>query len=173
MKRIALAVLLAVPAFLYGSSPSQLVPDGAIDSQVQHKLNTLAYYTVFDDLHFSVEGGKVILSGEVVKPLLKIDAEAAVKEVKGVSGVENRIEVLPLSNFDNSIRVRTARSIFGYGPLYRYGLGARSSIHILVKDGNVTLTGAVSSKMDRDMITARVNTVPGIFSVTNDLVVAP
>ena len=106
MRRIALGFLLAVPAFLYGSSPSQLAPQDAIETQVQHKLNTLAYYTVFDDLHFTVEGGKVILSGEVMKPLLKIDAEAAVKEVKGVSGVENRIEVLPI-NLDHILRIES------------------------------------------------------------------
>jgi osmotically-inducible protein OsmY len=124
---------------------------------------------VFDELSYRVDGDKVTLFGEVTQPALKRDAESAIKHHEGVRTLESHVEVLPLSRFDDSIRVRTYRAIFGYGPLSRYSLGVRPSIHILVKNGNVTLSGVVNSKMDHDLAYLRANSVPGSFSVTNAL----
>src|SRR4029079_1627800 len=97
------------------------------------------------------------------------DAESAIKHIEGVGQVESQIEVLPLSNFDDQIRVRTARAIYGYPALSRYALGTHPPIHIVVKNGNVTLAGVVANSMDRDLAFLRANGIPGAFSVTNEL----
>ena len=81
--------------------------------------------------------------------------------------------MLPLSPFDDQIRRATARAIYGYGPLQRYSLGANPPIHIIVKNGHVTLEGVVNNEADKNLAGVRANTVPGIFSVTNNLGVAP
>ncbi len=88
-----------------------------------------------------------------------------------MTNVVNNIKVLPLSSFDNRIRVATYRSVFGYAGLYRYAMGANPSIHIIVDNGHVTLKGVVSNQGDKNLAYIRANGVPGVFSVTNDLVV--
>lgn len=164
---LSLGALLAVPAFLYGSTKPPL-PE-SLEAKVQHQLNMLPYYGVFDNLSFRVDGNKVTLFGQVAQPVLKSDAERAVKHLEGVGQVESQIEVLPLSNFDDQIRWRTARAIYGYPALNRYALGTHPSIHILVKNGNVTLAGVVANSMDRNLAYMRANGIPGAFSVTNEL----
>ena len=104
--------------------------------------------------------------------MLKSDAANAVKHIAGVTQVINNIKVLPLSTFDNRIRGAEYRSIFGYGSLYRYAMGAIPSIHIIVDNGHVTLKGVVANEADKNIAYIRANGVPGVFSVTNDLVVA-
>ena len=129
----------------------------------------LPYYGVFDDISFRVDGDKVTLIGQVWQPVLKLQTESAIKHIEGVGQVDDQIEVLPLSNFDDQIRCSAYRAIYGYGPLNRYALGTHPTIHIIVKNGNVTLTGVVANKMDREMAYMRANGVHGAFSVTNEL----
>jgi hyperosmotically inducible protein len=129
----------------------------------------LPYYNVFDDLSFRVEGSEVILTGQVARPTLKSDAEGAVRHVEGVQRVVNQIEVLPLSNFDDRIRLAEYRAIYRSPGLDRYGMQSDPSIHIIVKNGNVKLTGVVANEMDRNIAGIRANGVFGVFSVTNDL----
>lgn len=171
LTRAGLAVTLALSSLAYGASTSAAAGPGAgtLEDHVRHELRMLPYYNVFDDLVFSVNGSQVTLAGEVTNPVLKTDAINSVKRLEGVSEVVDRIEVLPLSDFDRGIRMRTYFAIYGYGPLQRYGLGSWPSIHILVKNGNVTLAGAVGSEADRQMAYIRANGVSGVFSVTNDL----
>jgi hyperosmotically inducible protein len=140
-----------------------------LESKVRHELFSLPYLNIFDDVSFRVDGNKVTLFGEVTQPVLKSDAERVVKRVEGVANVENQIEVLPLSNFDDGIRLRTAKAIFGSTQLQRYGLGALPSIHIIVKNGNVTLMGFVSNDVDRQLAFLKANAIPGVFSVNNQL----
>ena len=163
---LAAGALLAVPALVSASGP-RVEQKGSIEQKVTHELNMLPYYGVFDNLSFRVDGDKVTLLGQVARPILKSDAENVVKHIEGVRHVDDQIEVLPLSPFDNQIRLRTYRAIYGFGALNRYALGANPSIHIVVKNGNVTLSGVVNSKMDHDMAYLRANSVPGSFSVTN------
>jgi hyperosmotically inducible protein len=163
---LAAAALLAVP-FAYGSGPSPV--QKPLEEKVRHELNMLPYYGVFDNLSFRVEGDKVTLFGQVAQPVLKLDAESAVKHIEGVRQVEDQIEVLPLSPFDNQIRFRAYRAIYGYGPLNRYALGTHPAIHIVVRNGNVTLAGVVANSMDRDLAYIRANGIPGVFSVKNEL----
>jgi hyperosmotically inducible protein len=165
---LAVGALLAVPMFVYASGQS-VVQGSSIEQKVRHELNMLPYYGVFDNLSFRVDGGKVTLFGQVARPVLKSDAENAVKHIEGVKQVDDQIEILPLSSFDNDIRLRAYRAIYGFGPLNRYALGTHPSIHILVKNGNVTLAGVVANSMDRNLAYMRANGVPGAFSVTNEL----
>jgi len=165
---LAAGALLAVPAFVHASGP-RVGQNRSMEQKVTHELNMLPYYGVFDNLSFRVDGDKVTLFGQVAQPVLKLDAEYAVKHIEGVRQVDNQIEVLPLSSFDNQIRMRAYRAIYGYGPLNRYALGTHPSIHIVVKNGNVTLAGVVANSMDRDLAYLKANGVPGAFSVTNEL----
>ncbi len=168
---LAMGLLLAIPAFVYGSN--QPPAQKSLDERVRHAIAMLPYYSVFDELSYRVDGDKVILFGEVTQPALKRDADSAIKHVEGVRAFESQVEVLPLSRFDDGIRLRTYRAIYGYGPLSKYSMGVRPAIHIIVKDGNVTLSGVVESKMDHDMASLRANGVDGAFSVTNDLQIHP
>jgi hyperosmotically inducible protein len=86
-----------------------------------------------------------------------------------VESVVNKIEVLPVSGFDDRIRSRTYRAVFRSGGLYRYAMGANPSLHIVVKNGHVTLEGVVSTKMDSQLAYMAASGVPGVFSVTNNL----
>jgi hyperosmotically inducible protein len=133
----------------------------------------LPYYGVFDNLSYQVDGDTVTLLGHVTRPTLKSDAEKAVKGVEGVERVVNEIEVLPLSGADDQIRLAVYRSIYGYEGLNRYVLQAVPPIHIIVKNGNVTLEGVVSNDADRNMANIRANSVPNVFSVENRLRVEP
>lgn len=166
---LALACLVA-PGLVQASNGPTPKP---LAERVRHELVMLPYYGVFngvfDDLSFQVDGSTVTLYGQVVQPVLKSDAGNAVKRLSGVTQVINHIEVLPLSPFDNQIRWATLRAIYGYWPLQRYGLGTQPSIHIIVDNGHVTLKGYVDSQADRNIAGLRANSVPGVFSVTNDL----
>jgi hyperosmotically inducible protein len=140
-----------------------------ITREVRHELATLPYYGVFDDLSYRVDGSTVTLLGEVTRPTTKSDAESAVKGIEGVTHVMNNIDVLPLSPMDNQIRLAVYRAVYGAPNLERYAVQAIPSIHIIVKNGNVTLTGVVANDMDRQAAGIRANTVPGIFAVKNEL----
>ena len=159
--------LAALAAVMVGTAFAK-TPD-TIEAKVRHELIMLPYYNLFDDLSYRVEGTTVDLFGEVTDPVVKRDAENVVKKIEGVTAVNDQIEVLPLSPMDHQIRWREYRAIFAYAPLQRYSMGAVPPIHIIVKNGNVTLKGFVSSAMDKQLVYMRANGVPGVFSVTNDL----
>src|SRR4029077_5003836 len=143
-----------------------------LEKEVRHVLVMLPYYSVFDNLAYRVEGDKVILEGQVVRPSLKSDAEAVVKGISGVSTVVNNIEVLPPSPMDDQLRRALFRAIYGEGGLPRYAVQAVPSIHIIVKNGNVTLEGAVDSEADKNLAGIRANQVPNVFSVKNNLIIS-
>ena len=166
---LAVAALSAA-SFAYASGPSVgPKPPKTMEEKVRHELNMLPYYGVFDDISFRVDGDKVTLTGEVWQPVLKLQTEGAIKNIEGVKQVDDQIEVLPLSNFDDQIRFSAYRAIYGFGPLSRYRLGTHPAIHIIVKNGNMTLTGVVANKMDSEMAFLRANGVHGAFSVKNEL----
>jgi hyperosmotically inducible protein len=140
--------------------------------EVRHQLVMLPYYSVFDNLAYKVEGDKVTLFGQVTRPTLKSDAEAAVKSIEGVASVVNNIEVLPLSPMDDQLRRAVYRAIYGDSALSRYSIQAVPPIHIIVKNGSVTLEGVVDSESDKNLANLRASQVPNVFSVKNNLVVA-
>ena len=167
-----------------------------IAQEVRKQIVTLPQYGVFDNIHFAIQGGDtVILRGEASRPTLKSGIENSVKRIDGVKTVTNDIDVLPASPNDDRLRATLYGSIYSYPALQKYtsnrgGMNRMPSvaraaggitndppigyhaIHIIVKNGNVTLTGVVDSDADLAMAGMRANTVPGVFSVDNQLEVA-
>jgi hyperosmotically inducible periplasmic protein len=140
-----------------------------LTEQVRHKLAMIPWYSVFDNLEYQVDGDTVTLAGQVTRPVIKNEAESSVKKIEGVRVVDNQIEVLPPSPFDDQVRRREYRSIYSFGPLQPYALGVNPGIHIIVKGGNVTLEGVVRTQADKDAANIRARSVPGVFAVTNNL----
>lgn len=137
--------------------------------EVRHELLMLPYYGVFDSISYKVDGGTVTLIGQVVRPTLKSDAENAVKHIEGVDKVDNQIEILPPSSQDDGLRLALFRAIYQYPALQKYDLGVQKPIRIIVKNGRATLEGVVDSESDKNLVGVRANSVPGLFSVTNNL----
>lgn len=132
----------------------------------------LPFYGVFDNLAYKVDPvGTVTLLGQVSRPTLKSDAENAVKRIEGVERVVNNIEVLPTSMNDDNIRRAAYRAIYGNDVLSQYQMRAVPPIHIIVNNGKITLEGVVSRDMDKQVAGMQANSVNGVFSVTNNLVV--
>ena len=159
-----LATVLASPSLLLASKGQR-----TLEEQVRHELLMLPYHSVFNDLSFQVDGNTVTLMGSVTRPVLKSDAENVVKRIPGVASVDNKIEVLPLSRFDDRIRLAELRAVYGNSALFRYNLGAIAPIRIIVRNGHVTLEGVVGNQMDKNIAGIAANGVAGVFSVTNNL----
>jgi hyperosmotically inducible protein len=173
-KIIALVALFVITAGT-GAFAAPLENGGQALSQeqmyrkVRKELVTLPYYGVWDNLAYKVEGSTVTLYGQVVRPTTRTDAERRVKKINGVERVVNNIEVLPLSSFDDSVRVQTYRTLVRTGGLYRYMMGVNPSIHIIVNRGQLSLEGVVSNKGDKQLAYIAARGVPGAFSVANNL----
>jgi hyperosmotically inducible periplasmic protein len=164
---LALAIaLMTAPALLQAETSNTPKP---LDEQVRHELIMLPYFGVFDNLGFRVDGDKVTLMGQVTRPTLRSDAERVVKRIAGVASVDNQIELLPLSRFDDRIRLATLYAVYRNSMLYRYGMDPVAPIRIIVKNGNVTLEGSVATQSEKSVAGMVANGVPGVFSVTNDL----
>lgn len=141
----------------------------SLGRQVRHELVMLPYYSVFDNFTYQVDGSTVVLAGQVTRPTLKSGAERVVERVEGVGKVVNKIEVLPLSSSDDQIRWQVFRAIYQDSVLSRYAWQAVPPIHIVVRNGHVTLEGVVNASMERAVANARANAVAGVFSVVNNL----
>lgn len=170
-KALFVPVLLV---FIYAQAPSasaQINP--RIVKEVRHELVTLPYYGVFDWLTYEVRpDGRVVLHGQVVRPTTKSDAEGRVKDIDGVTAVDNQIETLPLSPSDDRLRRALYRQIYGSNsPLFRYAHQAVPSIHLIVSRGHATLKGVVANRGDANLAYIRARGVPGLFSVKNELTV--
>lgn len=168
MKRTAaqylvLAVLLAASGMAADAN--------RLAQRVRHQLAMVPYYSVFDNLTFEVEEATVTLRGQVTRPTLRSGAERVVERVAGVSGVVNEIEVLPVSSNDDRIRRAVFRAIYRQPWLSRYAIHPVPPIHIVVRGGDVTLEGKVSSPTERGIAALQANGVAGVFSVVNNLVV--
>jgi osmotically-inducible protein OsmY len=163
--------------------------------RVRREIVMQPQYGVFDYIHFAIQGDTVILRGKASRPTLKSGIENSVKRIEGVNNVKNEIEVLPVSPNDDRLRAAVYASIYRDPALQRYTSNrggprgvpsvARAAggitndppigfhaIHIIVENGNVTLTGVVDSDMDLAIAEMRANSVPGVFSVDNELQVA-
>lgn len=164
------ALLLSASAAVAAPAPEQASAEAQLAKKVRKELVTLPWYGVFDNLAYEIDGSTVTLHGQVVQPSTRKDAERRVAKLKGVERVVNNIEVLPLSPFDDDVRARTYRALFGWNsPLFRYGRGVNPSIHIIVNNGRVALEGVVSNEGDRRLAYILANGVSGVFSVTNNL----
>ena len=141
--------------------------------EVGHELIQVPWLSIFDNLEYSVEGSEVTLSGQVWQPVTKDDAQTAVKGIEGVTKVNNNIEVLPNNPMDDQTRRAEYRAIYGEPSLQRYARGVLPAIHIIVKNGHVTLVGTVDNEMDKNIAEIRANSVPNVFSVDDKLQVRP
>lgn len=161
---------------------------------VQQKLLRLTEYGVFDDLRFFVKGETLILTGQASRPILKSAAESAVKNIEGVEKVENRIEVLPFTSFDEDVRFRAYQAIYSHPALSRYnpnrgvpifvspaaqqaGLSldppiGYHPIHIIVHNQKLKLTGVVQNIGDKTIAGLIANNLSGVFEVQNDIAIA-
>ena len=177
MKTILLALVLAlVPGcqmLWAGPAENEQLDQRAIQritKEVHHELVLLPYYGVFDNLAYQVSpDGTVTLLGQVTSPPTKSEAESSVKNIEGVQRVVNQIEVLPPSPMDDQIRRQTYKAIYGNPTLSMYAVRAVPPIHIIVKNGHVTLTGVVSRQMDKTIAVMQAKSVPNVFSVTDEL----
>ena len=148
------------------------------DSELQAKLSKkLAYDRVgygdnaFNNLTLAVQNGTVVVGGETMNYVARDSALATVQNMPGVKDVVNEVKVLPTSNFDDQLRVRTARAIYRDSVLSRYAIDPVDPIRIVVDNGHVTLYGTVQSEMDKNIAGMRANAVFGAFSVDNKLAV--
>ena len=165
-----MALLAAAPGSASNANTSAPVEQAALEKNVNRALETLASDGLFDILSYRVDSEfNVTLTGQVARPVVSRDAVAAVRNVAGVRSVDNQIEVLPLSPFDDNVRLRAYAAIFAYPALSRYAINARPPIRILVKNGDVTLDGVVATELDSKLIEMRVRSLGGIFQVTNRL----
>ena len=119
-----------------------------IQKEVRHELLLLPYFTVFDNIAYKVDGYNVTLLGQVTRPSLKSDAERSVKGIEGVEKIDNQIEVLPVSNMDDQLRIKLYRTIYGDPSLQKYALGGQKPIRIIVKSGRLTLPHATCTRQD-------------------------
>jgi BON domain len=165
---LALITSVAVTSGV-AANPNNAATDANTIRKIRKELVTLPFYGVFDNLAFRYEEGVVTLYGQVARPTLKKAAARVVERVAGVDQVVNRIEVLPLSNFDDRIRVAAYRAIYRQPGLDRLSLQAVPPIHIIVKNGNVTLEGVAPNKGDATRAFIAANGVSGVFSVKNNL----
>jgi hyperosmotically inducible periplasmic protein len=159
--------------------PSQRAPaeakptETALSHEVRHQLLALPYYSVFDHITFALEGNKVTLTGQVLRPTLKHHAEGAVKSIEGIGSVVNQIEVLPESPADDELRRAIYRAIFEDAVLQKYAVQPLPSIHIIVKDGNAALEGAVDSQADKTLAGSKAKGVANVRDMKDNLVVRP
>jgi hyperosmotically inducible protein len=192
MNIVTLALLLALAPAVWqnpqGSAPTTTAPNSQsaspstqnaplsqkgidrIVKEVHHELVMLPLYGVFDNLAYKVSpDGTVTLLGQVSRPTLKSDAENVVKRIEGVERVDNQIKVLPASPNDDRIRRAVYNAIYRNDVLSQYALRAVPPIHIIVDNGNVTLEGVVARQMDKQIAEIQTKSVPGVFSVTDNL----
>jgi hyperosmotically inducible protein len=168
---MAAALLTGAAAAATKASANLPQSDSDIANNVRHEIVMYPRYTMWDDIGFRVVDGNVDLVGAVTQPYKKDDIERLVQKVPGVTSVTDEIKVLPLSPMDNELRLQVANAIFRDPSLSRYAVMAVPPIHIIVENGHVTLTGSVSTEMEKQIAGMRATSSLGLGPVTNNLVV--
>jgi osmotically-inducible protein OsmY len=171
-KNLVLWAALAATALSFSAQGAMASDRGPerITKAVKHELNMIPYVNAFDYLTFTVNpDNSVTLSGDVTNPVVRNEAGNVVKRIEGVERVNNNIQVLPLSSFDDGLRIRLYRTIYGYPALQKYALGVYKPIRIIVDNGHVTLMGVVDNQTDKNIAGIRANSVFGAFTVDNQL----
>ena len=163
---LAAAVLLF--STLSGGALAQDRRDVRVADDIERAVRQYSQYTIFDDVSGHVDGGVVTLDGKVTMPYKKSDLERLVGRIDGVREVKSAIEVLPVSIYDDELRSRVSRAIYGNPSFWTYAAMANPPIHIIVENGRVTLTGVVNSDVDRALARSLATGV-GEFSVKNQL----
>jgi osmotically-inducible protein OsmY len=173
MKSMFLTGFLTAALFVAGAStkvPAGPQTDADIAKAITHELRMYPQYTIWDDLSFRVANGQVELFGAVNQPYKKSDVERIVQRVPGVTSVTSEVKVLPLSSFDDRLRIQIARAIYRDPAMSRYAIQPNPPIHIIVDNGHVTLTGVVNSDMEKQIAGIRAAGAGLSFgAVTNNL----
>jgi hyperosmotically inducible protein len=168
--RILFTILLFGLAQLSAAMSLRNAPQARLQQEVRKQLATLPYYVVFDHVTFRiVPPDTVVLMGQVTRPGLKSDADAAVRKILGIGKVVNKIEVLPDSPVDDSIRWEVFKAIFDKPGLQKYAIQPILPLRIIVKNRKVTLDGMVANQFDRNLIDMSARSVRGTLGVTDDL----
>jgi hyperosmotically inducible protein len=165
---LMLGSVLAVGVAGAATKDAGPVSDEQIAGKVVHEIRMYPRYTIWDNVNLRVVDGNVELTGEVSQPFKKADLGRLAQSVAGVQSVTNELRVLPLSPFDDQIRLRVARALFRDSSLSRYAMQAVPPIHIIVENGNVTLEGVVNSELEKTIAGMRASSVLN-FGVTNNL----
>jgi hyperosmotically inducible protein len=166
--RASLATTVALLVALTGTAFAQDRRDVRLAEDIGRSITTYTRLTIFDDINATVENGMVALSGKVTMPYKKTDMDKRIAKIDGVRGVRNDISVLPVSQFDDELRYRVSRAIYGNPSFWNYAAMANPPIHIIVEGGHVTLAGVVNSNVER-MLARSLATGLGELSVTNAL----
>ena len=170
MKPRILGRILMTAALAIGAAVAAVPNDADVAKSVRHEVLMYPRYTLWDDINFRVDNRNVELFGAVSQPYKKDDIKRLVQSIPGVASVTNEIKILPLSPFDDRLRLQVARAIYTYPGLSRYAMGAVPAIHIIVDNGHVTLTGAVSTESDKELATIRASGAGlGFGQVVNNL----
>ena len=142
--------------------------DLQVFNDIADQVNRYTQLTIFDSISASVTDGRVLLSGWVTMPFKRDDIEKRVRKVEGINGVDNKIGVLPVSQFDDELRFRIARAIYSHSLFWNYAAMANPPIHIVVDQGRVKLEGTVNNNVER-MLAQSLAIGFGEFSVENSL----
>ena len=164
----AAVMMLTASAAHAGPVDNGARKDFQIFKDVATSVERYTRFTIFDDVSANVTDGVVTLTGKVTMPYKRDDIAKRVAKVAGVRDVRDQITVLPVSQFDDDLRYRIARSIYNNSNFWNYAIMPNPPIHIVVEHGRVTLTGVVQSDVDR-MLARSLATQFGAFSVTNAL----
>ena len=159
---VIVLIAMGAPAWAADREDLQIFQD------VSRQVLRYPQFTIFDSISANVEGGVVTLTGKVTMPYKRDDIATRVGRIDGVRKVRNDITVLPVSPWDDELRFRIARAIYGNSNFWTYGAMANPPIHIVVENGRVTLEGVVNSNVDR-MVARSIASSFGAFSVTNNL----
>ena len=172
MMAFRFASVVVLVALLFGSTSAFAQQAERKDLQVfndiSDQVNRYTQFTIFDSISASLDQGRVVLSGWVTMPYKRDDIEKRVKKVDGVTAIDNKIQVLPVSQFDDELRFRIARAIYGHSLFWSYANMANPPIHVVVNRGRVTLEGVVQSNVDR-MVARSLASGFGAFDVKNEL----
>lgn len=168
MKARFLSVLALVALAGVSSAAAQDRRDVRLADKVSSTISSYASFTIFDDIQGVVDQGVVTLTGKVTMPYKKSDIEKRVAKIDGVKSVDNRIDVLPVSIYDDELRASIARAIYRNPSFWNYAMMSNPPIHIVVENGRVTLTGVVSSPVDK-ALAASLASGFGEFGLTNSL----
>ena len=162
------AFALALTANTAGAASIEQRKDFQVAKDIAKSVDRYAQFTIFDDVNAYVKDGVVTLTGKVTMPYKRDDIAKRIAKIDGVLTVRDEIAVLPVSQFDDELRYRIARSIYGHSNFWNYAIMPNPPIHIVVEHGRVTLTGVVNSEVDR-MLARSLATQFGALTVTNAL----
>jgi osmotically-inducible protein OsmY len=143
--------------------------DKAIAPEVAKQIRRYPLYSIFDEVQATVHDGVVVLTGKVTMPYKASEIQKRVARVSGVREVDNKIQTLPVSMFDDGLRATIARQIYRDPLFWNYAIQVNPPIHVIVEHGRVTLSGVVGSEVDRRKAEMIARTTPNVFSVENKL----